>query len=75
MKSQGFLKQKKNKIVEANDKPIILRGVNFGSWLMMEGYILQSPNEAVKLFKKRFKDALGEKALREFEETFNKEHD
>ena len=48
----------------------MLKGVNLGGWLMMEGYIMHAPNRAEQLFKKNFKKALGGLALSSFEKEF-----
>ncbi|MCK9574178.1 MAG: glycoside hydrolase family 5 protein [Candidatus Omnitrophica bacterium] len=47
-----------------------LKGVNLGSWLLMEGYILGGRNIAESIFKQNFKKANGAAALREFERLF-----
>ncbi len=65
-----FLQTKKTQIIDGQSKPIMLKGVNVGGWLMMEAYILYAPNRAEQLFKKQFKEALGEKVLKEFEDVF-----
>jgi len=65
-----FLKTQKTRIVTPNGKPIILKGVNLGGWLMMEGYILHSLNYPERKFKGEFAKALGAKALAEFEKAF-----
>lgn len=51
-------------------RPVILKGVNLGGWLLMEAYILHAPNIAEQIFKKNFQKKLGAKALREFERDF-----
>jgi len=74
----AFLKVNQGHI-EQEGKKIYLHGVNLGGWLMMEGYILHSLNEAEQSFKSRFAKTLGEKAAREFEKSFGdhfiREHD
>lgn len=47
-----------------------MRGVNLGSWLLMEGYILGGRNIPESGFKRDFRKAWGEKGLREFERRF-----
>lgn len=69
-KRLGFLKAKGAQIVDPSSKPVVLRGVNLGGWLMMEGYILHAPNRAEQIFKKNFARTLGPKALLEFEKEF-----
>jgi len=36
----SFLKRDKASIVDAQRKPVFLKGVNFGGWLMMEAYFV-----------------------------------
>ena len=67
---KNFLRTKKTQIIGLNNKPIVLRGVNLGGWLMMEAYILNAPNFAEQLFKKKFEKKLGSKTLRLFEKSF-----
>jgi endo-1,4-beta-mannosidase len=67
-----FLKTKKTSIVDANGRPILLHGVNFGGWLMMEAYFMHAPNLAEQVFKKNFVKVLGQKALGELEFEFRK---
>jgi aryl-phospho-beta-D-glucosidase BglC (GH1 family) len=47
-----------------------IRGVNFGGWLLMEGYILQARNRGESILKKEFAEHCGKKSLTEFEQTF-----
>lgn len=49
-----------------------LKGVNLGSWLLMEGYILGGRNIPESQFKQSFRRAHGLKALNEFESLFRK---
>ncbi len=60
----------KTEIVDEDRKPVRLRGVNLGGWLMMEAYILYAPNRAEQLFKKHFVKKLGVRALQDFEKNF-----
>jgi len=66
----SFLHTRKTQIVTPDSKPVLLKGVNLGGWLMMEGYIMHSLNVAERKFKKEFAQALGVKALKEFERDF-----
>ena len=43
-----FLKTEKTKIVASKNKPVLLRGINLGGWLMMEAYLLRAPNRPEK---------------------------
>lgn len=64
-----FLKTRRTDVA-LDGRPVRLRGVNLGGWLMMEGYILHAPNEPVHLFKERFRRAHGRRGLRDFERAF-----
>ena len=65
----SFLHTDKTKII-SDGRPIFLKGVNFGGWLMMEGYIMHALNIAEQIFKKDFVKALGKEKLKEFERDF-----
>ena len=47
-----------------------IKGVNIGSWLLMEGYILGGRNIPESEFKHYFKKENGAKGLREFERSY-----
>lgn len=64
-----FLSVKSGRIV-AGKKAILLRGVNLGGWLMMEGYILGGRNIPEKDFKAKLSKAQGKKALADFVGSF-----
>ncbi|MFH1359510.1 MAG: glycoside hydrolase family 5 protein [Candidatus Omnitrophota bacterium] len=66
----NLLRTKSRNIIDSKNRIVRLRGVNLGGWLMMEGYILHSLNCPEQYYKKRFANALGQKALREFEKSF-----
>ena len=68
--TRNFLCTNGRKIVDAQGHPVLLRGVNLGGWLMMEGYLLHSPNRAEQIFKKDFAAVLGKDALKAFERDF-----
>lgn len=65
-----FLKTDKGRIVTRDNKGVILKGVNFGGWLMMEAYILGAANHPEKMFRREFAAALGKKALEDFDRSF-----
>lgn len=68
--SNKFLSTRGRHIIDANQKPISLKGTNFGGWLMMEAYFMHAPNCAEQIMKHDFKKALGETALRKLEKAF-----
>ena len=65
-----FLKVRQQQIIQATGRPVILRGVNFGGWLMMEAYILGAANRPEKMFRREFTRRLGAKAMAEFDKSF-----
>lgn len=65
-----FLKVHQGKIVQEAAQPLILKGVNLGGWLMMEGYLLHGANIPEKRFRADFARRLGKKALEDFDESF-----
>ena len=67
---KNFLRTNKTEIVSKGNKPVKLKGVNLGGWLMMEAYILHAPNFPEQKFKKEFSNALGKDALYSFEKKY-----
>lgn len=65
-----FLKTQKGKIVGKNNKPVFLRGVNTGGWLMMEAYFLHAPARPVKDLKEKFIRKNGTKEWERFHKSF-----
>ncbi|MCM8800143.1 MAG: glycoside hydrolase family 5 protein, partial [Candidatus Omnitrophica bacterium] len=65
-----FLAVKGKDIVDERGVPFILKGINLGGWLMMEGYILGGRNIPEHKFKMRFIKRLGKASLEEFEDLF-----
>lgn len=66
---KNILKVSGNQIIDGKT-PVRLKGVNFGGWLMMEGYFLCAPNRPVRLMKQDFARRLGDAALQELEQEF-----
>ncbi len=52
------------------DRPVVLRGVNLGGWLMMEGYLLGGPNVPVRRLRRRWTARHGAASWAEFERDF-----
>ncbi|MFA6142078.1 MAG: glycoside hydrolase family 5 protein [Candidatus Omnitrophota bacterium] len=65
-----FLKVSGTKIVDESGKPVMLKGVSLGGWLMMEGYMLYGRGIAERDFKSSFASALGKDALDDFTRSF-----
>ena len=68
----NFLRVCGTSIADGKNQKLQLKGVNFGGWLMMEGYFMHAPNSAEQLMKKDFSRALGAKALVELENAFRR---
>lgn len=66
----SFLSTKRGKIINERNKEVLLRGVNLGGWLMMEGYILGGRNIPEHIFKREFIKKLGREELERFEQSF-----
>ena len=74
-----FLKINGTKIVNEAGVEVVLKGVNLGGWLMMEGYMFGGRNTPEHEFKASFEKTLGKAALddivRTFRDTFIQEED
>ena len=64
MSAPSFLKTHKTSIIDGG-KPILLKGVNFGGWLMMEAYFVHASNLPQQVFEKEFTSECGAQALKE----------
>lgn len=67
---QKSLRVDKTDIINARGEKVILRGINLGCWLNMEGYILDGRNIPEHTFKNRFRRIFGKDALEEFTRLF-----
>jgi aryl-phospho-beta-D-glucosidase BglC (GH1 family) len=67
---EGFLQVKKDNIVNEKGKRIILKGLNLGGWLMMEGYILGGRNIPEYKFKMDFTRFQNKGRLAQFTRLF-----
>ncbi len=78
-RSISLLSIKNGSIVDSDNKPFHLRGINLGGWLMMEGYILCGRNISEKSFKRGMVKSYGKKAkddfLAAFRNSFIREYD
>ncbi|MFA5974612.1 MAG: glycoside hydrolase family 5 protein [Elusimicrobiota bacterium] len=70
--SLDFLQVKKGRIVDQQDRPVALRGVNLGSWLLIEGYILGGPNKPEQTIRRSLVGTIGRTRARAF---FNRYQD
>ncbi|MFA5146723.1 MAG: glycoside hydrolase family 5 protein [Candidatus Omnitrophota bacterium] len=65
-----FLKVDGRCIVDESGKPVILKGVALGGWLMMEGYMLCGRGIPERAFKRELARALGKEAMEDFTRSF-----
>ncbi len=65
----NFWRVEKTKIVDGQ-RPVFLRGVNLGGWLMPEAYFMHAPNRGHRFFRARVVKALGEEVYQEIEKAF-----
>ena len=60
----------RNGLITQGGKPVHLKGVNLGGWLMPEGYFVHAPNRGYHLFQAGFLKACGPKTLHDLEREF-----
>lgn len=65
-----FLKTSDGGIVDETSKPVTLKGVSLGGWLMMEGYMMCGRGIPEREFKENFTKALGKDACDDFTRSF-----
>ena len=58
-----FLKTSGSRIVDESGKEVVLKGVNLGGWLMMEGYMFGGRNTPEHEFRSSFEKAIGKVAF------------
>lgn len=71
-KELSLLKVRQGRIVDERGKEVILRGLNLGGWLLMEGYLLGGSNIPESAFKSEFLKRWAREGLRELEDAFRK---
>lgn len=78
-KKLPFLKVRNTDIVDDSGKPVMLKGVALGGWLMMEGYMYAGRSIAERTFKEELAKSAGREAVDEFtkafRDTFIREYD
>lgn len=65
-----FLKVNKTRIVDEYGKPVVLKGIAIGGWLMMEGYMMCGRNITEREFKLNLEKAQGKPAADDFAATW-----
>lgn len=56
--------------ITEHGRPVHLRGVNLGGWLMPEAYLMFAPSRGYRFFRAGFVKALGEKSCLDLERAF-----
>lgn len=67
---KGILRVQGENIVNHSGERVVLKGINLGGWLMMEGYLLGGRNIPEHAFRENFKLSLGKNNLGQFTRLF-----
>jgi endoglucanase len=63
----GFLHARGTEIIDGQDRPVILRGMGLGGWVLQEGYMLQLPELGQQhVIRARIADLIGEQKTEAF---------
>ncbi len=66
-RSQGIIKAEGTKLVDGSGKPILLRGMGLGGWMLQEGYMLKINDQGQQhKIKERIADVIGAEKTKEF---------
>lgn len=68
LSAQEFLHRDGQNIVDGNGKPVLLRGLGLGGWMVQEGYMLKTGDFAGPQFviKQKITDLIGEESTAQF---------
>lgn len=73
--AQGFLKTAGQQIVNEKGKPVLLRGVGLGGWMLQEGYMLRVNGPGMQhRIRSRITELIGETKTQEFYEAWLANH-
>ncbi len=61
-----FLQTSQGQIVNERGRPVRLRGVNLGNWLLLEGYMLGARNQPEHVIRQNLSRAIGASGVRSF---------
>ncbi|MGO1069144.1 cellulase family glycosylhydrolase [Lysobacter sp. CA199] len=65
--AEGFLRAKGRQIVDEQDRPVILRGVGLGGWMLQEGYMLGLSSPGMQhTIRRRIVELIGEQDTQAF---------
>jgi hypothetical protein len=71
----GFLGTRGTEIVDGEGKPVILRGMGLGGWMLQEGYMLKLGDLGQQhVVHRRLAELVGQQAVDEFERTWLDHH-
>lgn len=75
-RSQGFLHTSNKSIVDGAGENVILRGIGTGNWMLMEGYMMNTPGVAGTQheFEAKLKETIGEEKTNKFFDTWLENH-
>lgn len=66
-RAEGFLRADGQRIVDGNGRPVILRGVGLGGWMLQEGYMLGLTGPGMQqAIRRRIVDLIGEQDTQAF---------
>lgn len=70
--AQEFLHRDGQNIVDANGKPVLLRGLGLGGWMVQEGYMLKTGDFAgpQHVIRKKIEELIGEENTVEFYKAY-----
>lgn len=65
--AEGFVRADHRQIVDGKGKPLILRGLGLGGWMVQEGYMMGLSNlKAQHVIRRRISEIIGEKRTEQF---------
>lgn len=67
----SYLKVNNTAIVDESGKPVTLKGIALGGWLLMEGYMMCGRNIPESVFKWEFGKAVGGEGVNDFTGSFH----
>ena len=71
----GFLGTRARRIVDGDGKPVILRGMGLGGWMLQEGYMLKLGDLGQQhVIHRRLAELVGQDAVDEFERAWLDHH-
>ncbi len=66
----SFVKVKNNQLLDGNDKPLFLKGVNLGGWLLWEEWMWGGGFRSETVMETRLKELLGEEKYFDFQKQY-----